>query len=104
MRDVVKQLMAMGPIPAYDDATVELLDRYGELLDAIERPVTDEEAMALVQLFSPDDPGGINWTIIHIVETAPNWPLREFLKSQPPSEFIETLIIGARNGRKWNDD
>jgi hypothetical protein len=102
MRDVIRRLVEMGPIPSYKDSTSELIDVYGELLDSIQKPVSDEEAMALIKLFSPDDPGGINWTIIHIVETAPGWPLKSFLETQPNSEFAEILINRSKRGGSWD--
>jgi hypothetical protein len=59
MRQQVIELGKMGPMPAEDvavrDNLEDLLRRYGDLIDSIERPVTDDEARALVRIFGPDE-------------------------------------------------
>lgn len=54
MRQTILDLVALGPLPSEEDAEQEQLDCYKELLHAIERPVTDEEAQALIKLFGPN--------------------------------------------------
>jgi hypothetical protein len=48
MRQQVIELGKMGPMPAEDvavrDNLEDLLRRYGDLIDSIERPVTDDES------------------------------------------------------------
>jgi len=101
MRDIIRELIRLGPIPSYSEATSEILDQYSDLLESIEKPVTDEEAKELIILFSPDDAGDLNYAIIHLVETSPNWPLQDFLTNQPNSEFVEVLINRAKRGGLW---
>ena len=43
------------------------------------KPVTDEEACALVKLFGSDDCVGLAWTLLHLIETAPGWPIESAL-------------------------
>jgi hypothetical protein len=51
------------------------MQAFEEQLSKVETPVTDEEARALVKLFGPDDCFGLAWTLLHLIETAPGWPI-----------------------------
>lgn len=107
MREAVRQLLRMGPLPPInlnleDESLDGLFNRYADLLNSIERPVTDEEAKTLLTLFDPDDAGEIVWTIIHLVETAPSWPMRAHLESLPESEWVEVLKQRAIRGGIWD--
>jgi hypothetical protein len=80
MRDEIHEILQLGPLPetvAVDESTEELLDSFYLLLKQLPTPVTDDEARALSSLFGPDDCHGLAWTLLHIVETAPNWPLED---------------------------
>lgn len=39
--------------------------------------VTDDEARVLVELFGPDGCYGVASSFMHLIETAPSWPLKE---------------------------
>ncbi|WP_328684034.1 hypothetical protein OG226_36340 [Streptomyces sp. NBC_01261] len=71
MRPEVCAFVADGPLPDHD-ASEEEIDRRVRQLDAIEKPVTGEEARALVACFGPDDCYGVAWTLLHLIETGPN--------------------------------
>ncbi|MFJ9379026.1 hypothetical protein [Streptomyces sp. NPDC101455] len=71
MRPEVCAFVADGPLPDWD-ASEEEIDRRVRQLDAIEKPVTGEEARALVACFGPDDCYGVAWTLLHLIETGPN--------------------------------
>ena len=81
MRPEVEDLVAMGPLPENASAADDLLrlEEYQRILDSISKPVSDEEAAALVQFFGPDDCFGMAWTLVHLVESAPGWPLLDRL-------------------------
>src|SRR5947208_1579637 len=89
VRRAVAELVAMGPLPDEKHAEVEALRRREELLAAIDRPLTDEEAAALVGLFGPDACYGAAWSIRHLVETAPSWADR---------------VVPARHGERVDSD
>jgi hypothetical protein len=38
-----------------------------------------DEAKALVELFGADDCFGLAWTLLHVIETAPGWPILDAL-------------------------
>ncbi|MGW4555746.1 hypothetical protein ACWEOV_19125 [Streptomyces sp. NPDC004365] len=84
MRPEVLAFVADGPLPDWDGSEEEI-DRRGRQLDAISRPVTGEEARALVGCFGPDDYYGVAWTLLHLIETGPN----PVLKEQPAPDANE---------------
>lgn len=71
MRTEVRTFLADGPL-SDRDASEEEIDRRARRLDAIPKPVTGEEARALVSCFGPDDCYGVAWTLLHLIETGPN--------------------------------
>ena len=71
MRPEVSAFVAEGPLPD-SDASEEEIDGRVRQLDAIGKPVTAEEARALVACFGPDDCYGAAWTLLHLIETGPN--------------------------------
>ena len=75
IRPQVRDLTALGQFPAERGASPEDIARREQLLAGIAPPLTDTEARALVTLFGPDGAFGLAWTIVHLVETAPGWPL-----------------------------
>ncbi|MCX4581903.1 hypothetical protein [Streptomyces sp. NBC_01481] len=71
MRLEVQAFVEDGPLPDWD-ASEEEIDRRVAQLHAISKPVTAEEARALVDCFGPDDCFGVAWTLMHLIETGPN--------------------------------
>ena len=100
MRRAVRELLALGPLPSEDEAEVEQLDRYGELLESISPPVSDDEARALVRIFPPSDEScyGLAWTLLHLIETAPHWPLEDCLEDRQ-SDWVQYLRLRIENAR-----
>jgi hypothetical protein len=98
MRTEVRELRKLGPLPG-SDATLELIEAYERLLRGILPPVTDEEARALVTLFPAADDTcyGLAWILVHVIETAPNWPLKECVQPTDHS-WIVVLRDRARRG------
>jgi hypothetical protein len=42
--------------------------------------ISDAEVRGLVHLFGPDECYGLAWTLLHLIETAPGWPLHDCLQ------------------------
>jgi hypothetical protein len=83
LREEVERLKRLGPMPAdeSDEATQERIDEYNHLVESVRKPVSDDEARILVKLF-PHGRGtffGIAWGLLHLVESAPGWPLADAL-------------------------
>ena len=99
MRGVVTTLVTMGRLP--DEATADQadLDQRVALLDelGLVRPSRDE-VLALLPLFPADDNTcfGLAWTLLHIIESSPDWPIWEAL-DDTSGEWAETLGIRLTN-------
>ena len=91
MREEIKELAKMGPLPSFKIAMqpdqFERLEQYSLLIASIRKPVTDEEARVLASLFGRDDCFGLEKPLIHIVESAPGWPLWDCLEIRVTSGF-----------------
>jgi hypothetical protein len=86
LRVGVAELLALGRMPTDEQADAEPVRaaRWERLVGALDAqaPVTDDEAAALVRLLPEDgsDSFGVAWTLVHLVESAPGWPLRPVLE------------------------
>ncbi len=80
MRNEVSRLLTKGSLPS-SSSSVERIEEWQSALEKIAAPLSDEEAKSLVTLFPEDDDDcfGLAWTLIHLIETSPHWPLRECL-------------------------
>jgi hypothetical protein len=78
-RPEVSELVRLGSFPASRDVVPETIGRQEQLLSKITPPVTDDEARELIKLFGPDDYFGAAWTVLHLIESAPHWPLADCL-------------------------
>ncbi|MFE6056806.1 hypothetical protein ACFQ6N_39225 [Kitasatospora sp. NPDC056446] len=76
MRREVQAFVTGGVLPDRD-ADEGGIDRRGQQLQAISRPVTAAEAQALATCFGPDDCYGLAWSLLHLIETGPNPVLTE---------------------------
>ena len=79
MRPEFEALMQLGPFPADDDLDEATARHYVEAIDAIMEsvPPTPEEALALIEIFPPDDSDALElaWPVLHAIEASPHWPL-----------------------------
>ena len=98
MRPEIQNIVQLGPLPSEDDATVELLQKYEAAYRAIARPVTDEEAIALVGLFGLDGCFGFSSSLMHLIETAPSWPIKDCLSNTNNSWILEMRNRAIRGG------
>jgi len=78
MRPEINRLVLLGPLPPEPEASVEHLRQVEALLLSVTKPVPNEEARALVKLFGPGC-FGLAWSILHLIESAPGWPLADCL-------------------------
>jgi len=98
MRPEIARLVLLGPLPPAKDATVEHLRQVEALLHSVAKPVSNDEARALVRLFGPDDCFGLAWTFLHLVESAPGWPLLDCI-GDSENEWIVSLRNRAARGK-----
>lgn len=90
MRLEIERLVQLGPLPSEMDASVDHLRQVEVLLQTVSPPVSDEEARALASLFGPDGCFGLAWTILHLIESSPSWPLAECIANSN-SEWVTLL-------------
>lgn len=91
MQKSVIELIKLGPLPSEQSSDIDLIKQYQDLLEGIKIPICDNEAIELSVVFGNDDCFGLAWTLLHIIETAPNWPIKQALKNKN-NEWIQTLI------------
>ncbi|MFS8071075.1 MAG: hypothetical protein ACMG6S_32300 [Byssovorax sp.] len=72
MRNEVIELVALGPMPD-EDGEEEAISAWENGLKMIQRPLTHDEAAALAKCFPPDLGYGMGWSLLHLVESAPDW-------------------------------
>ena len=96
MRPEVIDLVKKGPLPSARGG-VELIKEWQEMLERITPPVFDKEAEALTELFpaNDDDCFGLAWSLIHLIETSPDWPLQRCLQNSD-NPWIARLQQRAR--------
>ncbi len=97
IRSEIQQLVALGSFPASQQVNLEVIRRQQELLNLIRPPISDEEAERLLALFGPDDYFGLAWSVLHLVESSPSWPIHELL-TNCANEWIARLKERARKG------
>ena len=97
IRESVRTFVAAGPLPD-EDATAEEIDRRSDQLDAIMRPVSDEEAALLLTTFGKDECYGVAWTLLALIETAPNVAVAD-QPGDDANEWIRMLWRRVQNGK-----
>jgi hypothetical protein len=90
MQQAIATLVGLGPLPSSAAANVSTMQAFEDQLSRVETPITDEEVCALVKLFGPDDYFGLAWTLLHLIETAPGWPVESALVGLE-GEWIDRL-------------
>lgn len=98
IRSQVQELSDLGPLPSEDLRDVELMKKYDYLYRAIAKPVSDDEARVLVKLFGQDGCFGLASALMHLIETAPNWPLADCLPANSKNEWVIELRNRAIRG------
>ena len=105
MRSEVMELGKLGPLPSHKSMLANpdgeaLVKKYQSLIESIKPPVTDTEARVLVGIFGFGECFELEWPLIHLIETAPNWPLFDCLVDSG-NEWIAMLKQRVENAR-WS--
>lgn len=101
VRKEVQGLKDLGPLPSEDEADAIQLQKYDELYRAIAKPVTDDEARVLITLFGPDGCFGLASAIMHLIETAPGWPIKDCLLNLDNEWKVELRNRAVRGGHQF---
>jgi hypothetical protein len=70
MRESVRAFLHHCPLPT-EEAPVAEVEAAERLIGAIETPLNDQEAEALLACFGPDACFGLAWSLLHLIETSP---------------------------------
>ena len=106
MRKEVEQLALMGAMPdeADERITAALVDEYADLLGKIVKPVTLDEAHILIKLFPPTALYGIEWTLLHLIESVyseiKSLEYRELINECNSTEFKKMLVQRLNNSQQ----
>jgi hypothetical protein len=81
----IEKLNQLGPMPDQSDEEVsdKLIDEYANLLNGVKTPISLEEAKILIKLFPPISLYGVEWCLLHLIETV--------YKNISPSEYLKLL-------------
>lgn len=79
VRPEVAQLVSLGKFPPETSRDIALIQAYDTSLRSIRGPLSNEEARRLISMFGPDGCFGLAATLMHLIETAPGWPLLDCL-------------------------
>lgn len=84
MRREVSDLVALGRFPRESETTEGDVAARQVLLEGLDAPLTDEECRALISILGEDDYYGLSWAVVHLVESAPGWPIWDCLQGESP--------------------
>lgn len=100
VRKEIRELGIIGALPSEDGADPELIKRIEALYRSIIKPITDDEARVLVELLGNDGCFGIAYSFVHLIETAPGWPLEDCLRNSRKNLVVELrnrAILGGQS-------
>ncbi|RLL67631.1 hypothetical protein [Streptomyces sp. Z26] len=98
IRREVEDLVDAGAFPSEEAAEEEIAETQ-RLLERITAPVTVEEAQVLTKSFGFDDCYGLSWTLLHLIETAPN-AMTAVYSENSGNPWVELLNARVENARK----
>ena len=99
VRQSVRLLVQAGRLPSEAGADPENIRKFEVLLHSIERPLSDDEACLLVGVFGSDGCFGLASSLLHLIETAPGWPIESCLKDEASDWVSELRARSVRGGR-----
>jgi hypothetical protein len=98
MQPAVRDLLALTST-LRDDIDFSIIEQATPILDRLASPIEGDDVEGLLSLLPPngDTAFGLNWTILHAIESSTAWPRWDFL-TDTHNEWIEILTLRLRNG------
>jgi hypothetical protein len=89
-------------MPASRDADLQAVERWERAVQAIETPVTDDEAIVMMNALprAEDDCFGLAFTLQHACETAPNYGSALVDQSTVSGHWREVLLLHLENAER----
>ncbi|MFJ9034903.1 hypothetical protein ACIRQP_42210 [Streptomyces sp. NPDC102274] len=94
----MEDLINAGVFPS-EEATEEEVTEKQHLLERISQPVSNEEAHALAKVFGTDDCFGLSWTLLHLIETAPDAQSAHYSVGEA-NVWVDLLNSRVAHGKK----
>lgn len=96
MRTAVTELVALGRLPEEAAASVPVLESFERAIQRVEPPLSDEEALGLLSVFPLGEAScfGLAWSVVHLVESAPGWPMPQ-ARLQGSNPWVRSLLERA---------
>ena len=67
-------------------------EEFEQAIQEITTPLSSEEARVLVQLFPTASCQGLDWSLLHLVETTEGWPIIDIVNLCPSIEWRDRLL------------
>ncbi len=98
---IIEELYKIGKLPDESDSNIDdfPLDKFDELLQKINTPVSESEAIKLINLSPPTDTGchGVEWSLLHVIETVAIEKLQNVLNHSEDNELKKLIQIRLDN-------
>lgn len=85
IQESIEKLNQLGPMPdeSHEGVSDKLVDEYANLINSVKKPISLEEAKILIKLFPPISLYGVEWSLLHLIES--------IYKDIPYSEYLKLL-------------
>ena len=97
VQEAVRKLSAVNA-QLTDNLDAEQLAAATKYIDAFKHPLSSDDIRMLMSLMpeSGDTAASLNWSLLHAIEAAPDWPIWEMLDDKN-NEWIRIFCIRLRN-------
>ena len=97
MQDAVRELLALTSTLS-DDIDSSIIERATPILDQLVSPIEADDVEALLSMLpsNGDTAFGLNWTILHAIESSTAWPRWDLLVDNR-NEWIDMLAARLKN-------
>ncbi|RZK27877.1 MAG: hypothetical protein EOO63_12455 [Hymenobacter sp.] len=97
VRKEIEALYQLGRLPDdSEDIGDGVLERYEALLGEIKSLSSPEEAEKIIALFPQTSCFGLEWTLLHLLETTPGWPIIAVIEQCPSPEWKQRMLARIR--------
>jgi len=98
MQQAVRDILALTSV-LRDDTEFAIIEQAVPILDRLTTPIEADDLKALISLLpaNGDTAHGLNWTILHAIESSSEWPLWELL-ADTRNEWVQILKMRLENG------
>lgn len=98
VQSAVRELCA-ACVQLTDNLDLERLTAATKLIDSLKHPLQSDDIRMLLSLMPEggDTASGLNWSLLHAIEAAPDWPVWHLLEDQS-NEWVRIFRIRLHNG------